>query len=47
MRKVKVQLGERSYSIVIGESLLPRLGAECRRLGDQVLSSDWQLIVRF
>ena len=32
MRKVKVQLSERSYSILIGNQLLPRLGAECRRL---------------
>ncbi|MBI3415465.1 MAG: 3-dehydroquinate synthase [Verrucomicrobia bacterium] len=32
MRNVKVQLGGRSYSIVIGNQLLPRLGAECRRL---------------
>ena len=32
MRIVKVPLGDRSYSIFIGEGLLPRLGAECRRL---------------
>jgi 3-dehydroquinate synthase len=33
MRVVRVPLGERSYSIRIGEGLLPRLGAECVRLG--------------
>ena len=33
MRMVKVPLGERSYSILIGEGLLPRLGAECNHLG--------------
>ena len=32
MRVVKVPLGERSYSIRIGQDLLPGLGAECRRL---------------
>lgn len=29
---VKVPLGSRSYSILIGPGLLPRLGAECRKL---------------
>lgn len=33
MRVVKVPLGERSYSILIGAGLLSRLGAECRKLG--------------
>jgi 3-dehydroquinate synthase len=33
MRVVKVPLGERSYSILIGPGLLKRLGAECARLG--------------
>ncbi|MBI5775085.1 MAG: 3-dehydroquinate synthase [Verrucomicrobia bacterium] len=32
MRVVKVALGERSYSILIGGGLLARLGAECARL---------------
>jgi 3-dehydroquinate synthase len=32
MRIVKVPLGHRSYSILIGSGLLPRLGAECRKL---------------
>jgi 3-dehydroquinate synthase len=32
MRKVKVALGDRGYSILIGENLLARLGAECSRL---------------
>lgn len=32
MRKVKVPLGDRSYSILVGPSLLPRLGIECTRL---------------
>ena len=32
MRVVKVPLGRRSYSILIGEGLLQRLGAECRKL---------------
>jgi 3-dehydroquinate synthase len=32
MRVVKVSLGERSYSIQIGNRLLPRLGTECRKL---------------
>ncbi len=32
MRVVKVALGQRSYSILIGAKLLERLGAECRRL---------------
>jgi len=32
MRVVKVTLGERSYSILIGGGLLARLGAECARL---------------
>jgi 3-dehydroquinate synthase len=32
VRVVKVPLGDRSYSILIGEGLLGRLGAECRRL---------------
>ncbi len=30
---VKVPLGERSYSILIGKGLLRRLGAECNKLG--------------
>jgi 3-dehydroquinate synthase len=33
MRVVKVPLGARSYSILIGPGLLARLGAECRALG--------------
>lgn len=33
MRTVKVPLGGRSYSILIGRGLLSRLGSECRRLG--------------
>ncbi len=33
MRVVKVPLGARSYAIWIGTGLLPRLGAECKRLG--------------
>ena len=32
MRTVKVPLGDRSYSIKIGNELLPNLGKECRRL---------------
>ena len=32
MRTVKVPLGDRSYSIKIGNGLLPKLGVECRRL---------------
>ena len=32
MRKVKVDLAERSYPILIGANLLPKLGAECARL---------------
>jgi len=32
MRVVNVPLGGRSYRILVGEGLLPRLGAECRRL---------------
>jgi len=32
MRMVKVPLGERSYSILIGKGLLHRLGAECNEL---------------
>ena len=32
MRKVKVALDDRSYSIIIGKNLLNRLGAECSRL---------------
>jgi 3-dehydroquinate synthase len=32
MRVVKVPLGERSYSILIGSGLLSRLGAECKKL---------------
>jgi 3-dehydroquinate synthase len=32
MRVVKVPLGSRSYSILVGEGLLARLGTECRRL---------------
>src|SRR2546425_10286325 len=32
MRVVKVSLGERSYSILIGSGLLSRLGNECRKL---------------
>jgi 3-dehydroquinate synthase len=33
MRVVKVPLGSRSYSVLIGPGLLPRLGTECRKLG--------------
>ena len=33
MRVVNVPLGERAYSILIAKHLLPRLGAECARLG--------------
>lgn len=33
MRVVQVPLGDRSYSIQIGNDLLPQLGAKCRRLG--------------
>jgi 3-dehydroquinate synthase len=33
VRVVKVPLGDRTYSILIGEGLLGRLGPECRRLG--------------
>jgi len=33
MRVVKVPLGDRSYSLLIGNDLLPRLGVQCRRLG--------------
>jgi 3-dehydroquinate synthase len=33
VRIVKVPLGPRSYNIKIGAGLLPRLGAECARLG--------------
>ncbi len=33
MRVVKVPLGDRSYSIQIGNGLLPALGAQCHRLG--------------
>ena len=33
MRVVKVSLGKRSYSILIGPGLLSRLGAHCRKLG--------------
>src|SRR4026209_633886 len=32
MRIVKVPLGNRSYSILIGPGLLPQLGKECRKL---------------
>ena len=32
MRTVEVPLGQRSYQIKIAAKLLPRLGAECRRL---------------
>jgi len=32
MRVVKVPLGSRSYSILIGPGLLPRLGVECHKL---------------
>src|SRR5262245_13316577 len=32
MRIVRVALGRRSYSIRIGQGLLARLGAECRKL---------------
>ncbi len=37
VRVVHVPLGSRSYPILIGEALLPRLGAECRkqRLGER------------
>lgn len=33
MRKVRVPLGDRSYTILIGPGLLARLGADCRKLG--------------
>lgn len=33
MRKVKVSLGDRSYSILVGTNLLSRLGLECRSRG--------------
>ncbi len=33
MQSVSVQLGSRSYAIKIGNDLLARLGAECKRLG--------------
>ena len=33
VRTVQVQLGKRSYRILIGGALLVRLGAECRKLG--------------
>ena len=33
MRTVNVPLGDRSYPILIGKGLLPRLGRECKRLG--------------
>ena len=33
MRVVQVPLGQRSYSILIGQGLLARVGPECRRLG--------------
>jgi len=33
MRLVRVPLGDRSYSILIGSGLLPRLGQECHKLG--------------
>jgi 3-dehydroquinate synthase len=33
MRAVKVSLGDRSYTILIGEGLLPALGRECSALG--------------
>ncbi|MCB1128822.1 MAG: 3-dehydroquinate synthase, partial [Verrucomicrobiae bacterium] len=32
MKIVPVSLGDRSYRILIGDSLLPRLGPECARL---------------
>src|SRR5262245_45622445 len=32
MRVVKVPLGDRSYSILVGAGLLRRLGTECRKL---------------
>src|SRR5262245_14999627 len=32
MRVVRVELGERSYSILIGRGLRQRLGRECRKL---------------
>ena len=32
MRLVKVPLGNRSYSILVGSNLLPQIGRECRRL---------------
>ena len=32
MRLIKVPLGNRSYSILIGSNLLPQIGRECRRL---------------
>ncbi|HEY0455291.1 MAG TPA: 3-dehydroquinate synthase, partial [Verrucomicrobiae bacterium] len=33
MTVVKVSLGERSYSILIGERLLAALGEHCKKLG--------------
>ncbi len=33
MRLVRISLGPRSYSIHVGEGLLPRVGAECVKLG--------------
>jgi 3-dehydroquinate synthase len=33
MRTVKVPLGERTYPILVGQDLLPSLGARCARLG--------------
>src|SRR5688572_6857485 len=33
MQRVKVELGERSYEILIGRDLLAQLGLRCRKLG--------------
>lgn len=50
MRTVKVPLGDRTYSILIGQGLLPRLGAACARLklGQRcVVISDANVAPRF
>ena len=50
MRVVKVPLGHRGYSILIGPGLLPRLGAECAKLklGRRcALISDRNVVARF
>jgi 3-dehydroquinate synthase len=50
MRTVKVPLGNRSYSILIGSNLLPRLGQECQRLalaGRCALISDVNVAPRY